>query len=232
MIRFWWLKAIGGPGSLGFFLAATACALALRLFPRTRRLGVWLLMAIPVSYLIFSIPAVAHALAGSAAAVHAEPAATYGRQDEIFVLDGDNYRSRAALTARLAPAMQPRTIWVAGGGELRDALVASGIRSGQWRWADTAARTTYDQMLWIQGSMAGRHVQRAAIVASRLHTPRVTAIAKQLRMNVVVVPSPVDAEPTNSGAKRWLPSLAGLRLSRDGLYERIAVAYYRRNGWM
>jgi uncharacterized SAM-binding protein YcdF (DUF218 family) len=87
-------------------------------------------------------------------------------------------------------------------------------------------------MLWIQGSMAGRHVQRAAIVASRLHTPRVTAIAKQLRMNVVVVPSPVDAEPTNSGAKRWLPSLAGLRLSRDGLYERIAVAYYRRNGWM
>jgi len=53
-----------------------------------------------------------------------------------------------------------------------------------------------------------------------------------LRMNVVVVPSPVDAEPTNSGAKRWLPSLAGLRLSRDGLYERIAVAYYRRNGWM
>jgi len=232
MIRFWWLKAIGGPGSLGFFLAVAACALALRRFSRTRRAGTWMLVALPISYLLLAVPAVANGFAGSAASVHAEPAAEYGHFDEIFVLDGDNYRSRASLTATLAPALQPRRIWVVGGGELRDALVAGGIRSGQWRWAETGARTTYDQMLWIRESIAERHVQRAAIVASRLHAPRVTAIAKQLQMNVVVIPSPVDAEPSMSGVRRWVPSLAGLRLSREGLYERIAVAYYRRNGWM
>jgi uncharacterized SAM-binding protein YcdF (DUF218 family) len=231
MIRFWWLKAIGGPGSVGFLVLGALCALALRSFPRTRRLGWWLLIALPISYLLLAIPAVAQTLAGSAAAERAAPAAAYGRHDDIYVLDGDNYRSRATMTATLAAAMRPRTVWVLGGRELRDALVAQGIPAGQWRWAGGPARTTQDQMLWIQASMTSR-TQRAVVVASRLHTPRVRAVAQQLQMNVVVIPTPLDDEPPVAGWGRWLPSLAGLRLSREGLYERVALAYYRSKGWL
>jgi hypothetical protein len=86
-------------------------------------------------------------------------------------------------------------------------------------------------MLWIQASMTSR-TERAVIAASRLHAPRVKAVAQQLRLNVLVVPSPVDAEPAVTGLGRWLPSVAGLRLSRESVYERIALAYYRSKGWL
>jgi len=94
-----------------------------------------------------------------------------------------------------------------------------------------AARTTYDQLLWVQESIATTHSRRAAVVASRVHLPRIVDAARRLKIDLVAIPSPLDSEPPDSGVRAWLPSFSGLQLSRDGLYERVAVAYYRWKGW-
>jgi hypothetical protein len=201
-------------------------------FRRTRRIGRLFVLGLFVCYLILSIPAVAHAIAGAAASARAEPAGTYGHLDEVFVIDGDNYQSRAALAVTLAAATSPRVVWVVGGGELRDALVAHGVPKRLWRWGGGAANTTYDQIAWVRDSMVKTGNPRAAIIASRLQTPRIAGLTRRQGLDVLIVPSPVDDEPAVSGVGRWLPSLSGLRLSRDGFYERMAVVYYRWNGWL
>ena len=232
MSRFWLFKSIGGPGSMGFLVFGTAVALLLVLFRRTRRIGRLGLIGLFACYTILSIPAVAQVIAGAATAIQAEPADTYGHLDEIFVIDGDNYRARAALAVKLTAATSPRVVWIVGGGELQNALIEYGVPEELWRWGPGGASTTHDQMLRIRGSMLKTGGRRVAVVASRLQVPRVIGVARRLGLDVLVIPSPMDHEPAASGLGRWLPSFSGLRLSHDGLYERMALAYYRWNGWL
>jgi uncharacterized SAM-binding protein YcdF (DUF218 family) len=231
MIRFWLLKTIGGPGSLRFLFLGTGVAVFLLAFRRTRRTGRWLLWSFLSLYFVLSLPVVARFLAGPAARTHSLPAAEYGHLDDLFVIDGDNYQSRAALAAVVARTASPRTVWVVGGGELRDAMLAHGIDKDVWRWGGGDAGTTYDQMVWIKKSIATTQSRRAAVIASRVHLPRIVELARRLPVEVVAIPSPLDSEPPDSGVWAWLPSFAGLHLSREGLYERVAVAYYRWKGW-
>ena len=231
MIRFWLLKAIGGPGSLKFLFVGTGLAVFLLAFRRTRRTGRWMLSGFLTLYFVLSLPAVARFVTGPAARTQSLPAPEYGHLDDLFVIDGDNYQSRAAMAVAVARTASPRTVWVVGGVELRDALVAHGIDKDLWRWGGGAANTTYDQMLWIQESIATTHSRRAAVVASRVHLPRIVDVARRLQVDLVAIPSPLDSEPPDSGVRAWLPSFSGLQLSREGLYERVAVAYYRRKGW-
>ena len=230
MIR-WLLKAIGGPGSMRFLFLGAGLALFFTAFRRTRHAARWMLSGLLLVYFVLSLPAVARFVAGPAARTRALPAAEYGRLDDLFVIDGDNYVSRAAVAAVVARAASPRIVWVVGGGELRDAMLAHGLDKDLWRWGGGAARTTRDQMLWIQESMASTRSRRAAVIASRVHLPRIVEVARWLQLDVVAIPSPLDSEPPDSGLRAWLPSFSGLRLSRDGLYERVAVAYYRWKGW-
>ena len=233
MVRFSLIKAIGAPGSFGFLAFGTAVGLALMFVsPRTRKLGRRMLVALAATYLILSIPVVATLIAGEDAAARAHSASAYGKLDEIFVLDGDNYLARAELTAQIVAASPPRTVWVLGGGELRRALVAYGVPNGMWQWGGGPARTTYDQMLWVQQTMEAGNTHRAAVVASRVQMPRVAGLARRLNLSVVLIPAPLDSEPAVSGVMSWLPSLAGLAVSRDALYEHLAFAYYRWNGWL
>jgi len=231
MIRFWLLKTIGGPGSMRFLVLGTGLSVFLLAFRRTRRTGRWLLYSFLLLYFVLSLPAVARFLAGPGARTQSLPAAEYGHLDDLFVIDGDNYESRAALAAVVARTASPRTVWVVGGGELRDAVLAHGLDKDLWRWGGGDAGTTYDQILWIQGSIARTQSRRAAVIASRVHLPRIVEVARRLRVDVVAIPSPLDSEPPDSGVRAWLPSFAGLQLSREGLYERVAVAYYRWKGW-
>ena len=73
---------------------------------------------------------------------------------------------------------------------------------------------------------------RAAVIVSRLQAARTRGLADRLGLDVLVIPAPVDSEPPSAGARRWLPSYAGLLMSRDALYEMVALAHYRRNGWI
>ena len=222
---------IGGPGSVGFLFVSAAIAAVLWRYRRTRRVGRWLLALLVGGYVVLSIPAVAHVIAGSAPATPAEDFSGYGTLDDVYVIDGDNYQARAATAVRLTSVAGPRRVWIVGGPELKNALIASGIPDELWRW-NGQARTTYDQTVWVQSSMRAHGSRRAALVVSRVHAGRVIGLVRRANLDVIVVSAPVDREPAAAGAWRWVPSLAALALSREALYERVAVAYYRRNGWI
>jgi uncharacterized SAM-binding protein YcdF (DUF218 family) len=225
------LKTIGGPGSLGFLVVGAAVGSLLLYWKRTRRLGRALLLMLAGIYLILSLPVVAQLLAGPGTE-RAAPLSSYGKLGEIFVIDGDNYRSRAVTTAELAAVAKPDVVWFLGGVDLGYELLANGLPPKLWRRTGSAARTTRDQILWIKGSIDRTRAEPAAVVASRLQAPRVLALARHEQLNVLVIPAPLDDEPPASGFRFWLPSLSGLANSREALYERLAVLYYRRNGWI
>lgn len=225
------LKSIGLPGSLGFLYLGVGIGVLLLIWNRTRRLGRMMLLVMAGGYLILSLPAVAQSLAGPGTEP-AAPLSSYGRLDEVFVIDGDNYRGRAATAVELASVARADVVWFLGGVDLGHALLASGLPPRLWRQAPSPARTTRDQVRWIKRSMGRTQPQRAAVVASRLQAPRVRALARHEQLDVVIVPAPLTDEPPRSGYRFWVPSPAALALSQEALYERLALVYYRRNGWI
>lgn len=224
------LKAIGAPGSLSFLFVGVGLCLLLLIWRRTRRLGRALLILMAGAYVILSLPVVAQLLAGPG--TERAPLSSYGRFDEVFVIDGDNYRGRAATAAELATVARPDVVWFLGGVELGYELLANGLPPQLWRQAPSPARTTRNQVLWIKRSIERTGAKRAALVTSRLQAPRIRELARHQQLDVVVVPARLDDEPPASGYRFWLPSLAGLALSREALYERAAFVYYQRNGWI
>jgi uncharacterized SAM-binding protein YcdF (DUF218 family) len=224
-------KAIGGPGSRGFFLFVVVIGLLLMVPARSRKWGRRLVVALTVSYLVLSIPAVSHLLAAWAGAPDPRTETVAGKLDDLFVLDGDNYVARAAMAAKIAPATAPRTVWVLGGSRLKRAMLDAGIPDDPASWTGSA-RTTQQQVAQVGQFMKENNSRRAALIVSRLQAARTRGLVARLGLDVLVIPAPVDHEPPSSGVRRWLPSLAGLVLSRDALYEMGALAYYRRNGWI
>jgi uncharacterized SAM-binding protein YcdF (DUF218 family) len=225
------LKMIGLPGSFRFLYFGLGIGVLMLIFKRTRRLGRVMLIAMAGAYLILSLPVVANAIAGPGTEP-AAPVSSYGRIDEVFVIEGDNYEGRAAIAAELTAVAKPHTVWVVGGVELSYALLARGIPPALWRQPPGFSRTTRAQIQWIKSSVDRTRPPRAAIVTSRLQAPRVLALARQEHLDIVIVPAPLTDEPARSGVGLWLPSRAGLALSREALYERFALVYYRRNGWI
>jgi uncharacterized SAM-binding protein YcdF (DUF218 family) len=236
------IKSIGGPGSFGFFLFSAVIGLALMIPKRTRRLGRLLVVLLTVCYLTLSIPAVSHSLAAQAGSPDYEAASITGGLDDLFVLEGDNNTARAVVASKVAAATKPRKLWVLGGKFLRDELIATGYpaslvpdvdgRPGNSPAWNASARTTREQMLLVGRLMQETGGKRAAVIVSRLQAMRTRGLAQRLGLDVLVIPAPVDHEPPISGTPRWMPSFAGLLLSRDALYEMLALAYYRRNGWI
>src|SRR5262245_60737299 len=94
------LKAIGAPGSLSFLFVGVGLSVLLLILRRTRRLGRALLVIFAAAYVVLSLPVVAHRLAGHG--TERPPLSSYGRLDEVYVIDGDNYRGRAATAVELA----------------------------------------------------------------------------------------------------------------------------------
>ena len=224
------LKAIGAPGSLSFLVVGVGLCLLLLVWRRTRRLGRALLIMMAGAYVILSLPVVAQRLAGPDS--EPPPLSSYGRFDEVFVVDGDNFRGRAATAVELAAVAKPDVVWFLGGTDLGYELLAKGLPPKLWRQAPSPARTTRTQVQWIKMSIDWTGAKRAALVTSRLQAPRVREVVRHEQVNVVVVPARLDNEPAAAGYRLWLPSLAGLALSREALYERAALLYYRRNGWI
>jgi uncharacterized SAM-binding protein YcdF (DUF218 family) len=225
------IKTIGLPGSLGFLCFGIGIGGLLLIWKRTRRLGRIALVAMAGGYLILSLPAVAQSIAGPGTEP-APPLASYGRLDEVFVIDGDNYQGRATTAAELAAVAKPRVVWLIGGIDLGHALLVSGVSPKLWRWPPGGALTTREQVRLIKRSVDKTRPERAAVVTSRLQAPRILALARQEQLDIVVVPAPLTNEPSRSGFRFWVPSRAALSLSEEALYERLALVYYRRNGWI
>lgn len=209
-----------------------ALFIAMLFFKKTRRLGRLLLGGLVAVYLILSLPVVSTAIAGHAPASDIAGVATLGPFDDIFLLDGDNYEARAALAATLDRTIKVRWIWILGYGELRDALRASGVSPDRWRWGYSDGDTTQGQVSQIRRLMDHYKSHRAVAIVSRLQAERLEGLVRKQGLNVVVLAAPVDAEPPTHGASRFLPSMAALFHSRDAIYERVALAYYRWKGWV
>jgi hypothetical protein len=66
----------------------------------------------------------------------------------------------------------------------------------------------------------------SAVLVSQLQYPRVAAFLSAARLEVLLVPGPLDEPLPASGPLRWIPSLGALATTRDTLYELAAIYYY------
>jgi uncharacterized SAM-binding protein YcdF (DUF218 family) len=223
-------KLVGPPGSLTFLTVCVGLGLvAIYIWPRHRGAGRgWLLLVAGV-YLALSLPCTAGAITDRLPT----PARSSAVRpiDTLIVLDGDNWRGRVRTAGAAFAADAPRVVWVFGHAWLLEPLMAAGIPSSKIAHVSGDA-TTRGQMTHLRMLYASSNPGSMAIVASRLHMPRVAALAHTMDLPVAQLPSPLDDEPPVSGVWRLIPAYSALRASQDALYEHAALAYYRWHGWI
>ncbi len=225
------LKQVGAPGSYGFLVLCSAFGFLLIHLWRRPILGrAWLFAVISV-YLVLATPA---------AALHIADALTQYRPvpelrrlpivDVVITFGGDNVRGRASETLRAFTAWPSARIVLFGDDWLLDQLQAGGIPSDQITH-DPRAPNTLEQMVAVRDYVRTHPHEATAVVASRLQMPRIAAIADTMQLPITLLPSPADVEPPRAGPDRWLPRYTALRISRDAIYEYVALIYYRWKGF-
>jgi uncharacterized SAM-binding protein YcdF (DUF218 family) len=120
---------------------------------------------------------------------------------------------------------------VSGRPWLEQQLVQAGIPADRIV-TDLRSPTTRIQLQELPGLLEGRSAGRVVMVASRLQMPRVVALARAQGLAASFAPSPIDTEPPESGIRRFVPTYTALRVSRDAIYEHLALAYYRYRSWI
>jgi uncharacterized SAM-binding protein YcdF (DUF218 family) len=226
------LKFIGGPGSIGFLVASVVFGLLLRRL-RPQHALAWraLIGSVCGLYLILSVPVVGYTIAGWLPPLTPGARPVRGSLDTLVVFDGDNRRGRLREGLRVWNDVSPDEVIVSGGEWLMDGFRQGGVPSARLK-QDASAGTTRAQVDWTATLAADRPGTRIGVVASALQMPRVEALMRAGGLRVVLLPSPVDAEPVTRGWRAWVPSYLALRLSRDALYELAALRYYARRGWI
>jgi uncharacterized SAM-binding protein YcdF (DUF218 family) len=225
------LKWIGGPAFV--FVLAAVCGAALLagyVWPRWRR-AAWLVVgAVLGPSVILSLPVVAHGIAARLPGV-VQASVSSGSIDTLIVFDGDNRRGRLREGLRVWTESAPRQVIVSAVSQwLPEHLVEAGIPAGRLRQDDSSSNTR-EQVEWAARYAEAHPYERLALVASALQMPRVAALARADGLHAALLPSPVDVEPARAGWRRWVPTYAALRLSRDAFYELMALEYYERQGW-
>jgi uncharacterized SAM-binding protein YcdF (DUF218 family) len=185
--------------------------------------------AVVASYVVLSLPVVSRLIDRRLMAFTqgVDPSSDSGVQT-IIVLDGDNRRGRLARTLSLWKSTSPRRVIVSGQEWLADRLVEAGVPTKAVE-RETEASTTLEQIAWL--TRIDADPRTVAVVASRLQTPRVQALLRKAGIQPRLVPASIDAEPPDAGWTCFVPSYAALRLSRDAIYELVALRYYRARGW-
>jgi hypothetical protein len=226
------LKPIDAPGSIAFLVLCVLFSLVLAfVWPRSRRVArVWLL-GVAGCYLVLALPLTAHAIAAALPAVVADDVAPDERLDALIVFDGDNRRGRVRRAAAAFAATRPDAVWILGEQWMLDELPNEGVPAGVIH-QDAGTLNTREQMSWVARYTAEHPDARLALVASRLQMPRVAALRATARLDVSLLPSPVDDEPAAAGAGLIVPTYLALRVSRDAIYEHLALVYYRQKGWI
>ena len=226
-------KWIGGPGSIGFLVLCCALGGALALIgPRSRRVArAWLLLVF-AAYFVAALPFVSHAVSARLPAYTPvwTPDGT-GDKDILVVLSGDNAFGRARETRRILDVVKPRCVLVSGSRWFVRMLIEAGVARDQFR-VDNTTTTTREQIGKLSQWAEQCGAERVVLVASTLSMSRVAELARVARVPVVLAPSAVDSVPATSGVWKVVPSYGALRMTRDAVYEHIALAYYRHRRWI
>jgi hypothetical protein len=229
------VKVTDGPGSIDFLLLCIAIGLILLfVWPRRRRpAAIWTAGVLTV-YAILALPLTARAIAAGLPRADVRGLAPGTRIDTLVIFDGDNRRGRIHSAARVYAESRPDSVWVLGieAKWYEPELLQVGI-PGPALHFDVQTLNTRDQVAWIGRQATSKPDRRMAIIASRLQTPRIAGMLSHAGLSgVPLVEAPIDAEPPVAGGALVLPSYVALRVSRDAIYEHLALAYYRHNGWV
>jgi len=226
------LKWTGGPGSIQLLLILSAAGVWLHYCrPRQRLIARAILGTTALAYWILATPVTALALEGWLPKTPLDSVRKSTEFDTIVILDGDNRRGRLAEALTLWREQTPKQLIVSGQPWLRDELIAAGVPEGRVN-REGAATNTREQIAWLKALVSSPTSGEVAVVASRLQAPRVAALIRRTGVRTVIVPASIDAEPGRGGIWALVPSYAALRLSRDALYECLALRYYEARGWI
>ena len=227
------LKWTGGPGSIQLLLILATCGLWLYYRrPRRRLLARAILGMTGLVYWVLATPVTAIAIEGLLPAVPAMPPFRDSGLATLVVLDGDNRRGRLAEALTVWRQAAPGRVVVSGETWLRNELIAAGVPEDQIH-REAVSANTREQILWLRALTSQRpELREPAVIASRLQAPRVTALIRRAGIQATVVSAPLDVEPRRKGVWALMPSYAALRLSRDALYECVALRYYQMRGWI
>ena len=211
------------------FGAAFLLGLVLLVWPKTRRFAKrWLLWVTGV-YVVFGLPVVANAIAGTLP----KPAHSAPTQPvrALIILDGDNRRGRLREALTVLRRDDPPTVWILGDEWFLDELEAEGYPRDRFLH-ETETTNTREQMQWVARFAADHPGTEPVLVVSRLQTPRVVGLARAAGTDATIVSSPIDDEPPTAGWRLFVPSYVALRTSRDALYEHCALWWYWWKGWI
>jgi uncharacterized SAM-binding protein YcdF (DUF218 family) len=225
------LKAVGGPGSIGFLAMCCAIGLGLRAAGAARAGRAWLL-SVYIAYVFAGLPIVAKAVQIWLPADRpvADPGVFAGA-DALIVLHGDNVRGRVREAVRILSAANPPALLVSGDSDFVDLLVHAGLPRDRLVVESTSTNTR-EQVQFVARFVRERQIQKPVLVASRLQTPRIGALLRRADVRPVLAPSEIDDEPPVQGVMLWVPMYKALRVTRDGFYELLALRYYNRQGWI
>jgi uncharacterized SAM-binding protein YcdF (DUF218 family) len=225
-------KMIGAPGSLGFLAAAcVAGGLFSWVWPERRWLAVAWLLAIGLVYLILASPLAAQSIAESLPRVPCCDVSSVRRVNQLFVLGGDNETGRVAETITVWRALKPRVVILLADEAFAQRVAEAGVPRSRIRH-NNAPETTRAQIEWIAAEVRSHPADASALIASRVQMPRVVQLTRRYGFNVLFLSSPLDHEPSMTGIWSLIPTYAALEVSRDALYERAALTYYRSRGWI
>jgi uncharacterized SAM-binding protein YcdF (DUF218 family) len=212
---------------MGFLALCCLIGLALRWRGWIRAGRAWLL-TVYIAYVLAGLPVLANSIAAALSDyVPLQDLGSVGSADVLIVLHGDNVRGRVREAKRVFDAATPPVVIVSGGPDFIELIIAGGIPEERIV-REHHARNTAQQVVYLADFVRQHAMKKAVLIASRLQMPRIAALTRAERWDVVLAPSPVDAEPPQSGVGRFIPRYAGLRVTRDALYEHLAIRYYRR----
>jgi hypothetical protein len=221
------LKWIGAPGSLTFLALCCGTGLLLRWAGYVRAGKVWL-FAVYLSYVVGGLPPVSRFIESKLQPLPPLPndALSAPDIDAIVVLHGDNVLGRVRETLRLADSSTAPIVVALGDESFCRMVEEAGVPAPRLR-CRSGPSTTRAQLLDVQEQIRRGVFKHPVLVASRLQMPRIRGVLAVTGVAATLAPSAVDDEPG-----RYLPSYLALRISRDALYEHVAIWHYRRQGWI
>jgi uncharacterized SAM-binding protein YcdF (DUF218 family) len=225
-------KLIGGPGSLGFLLLCILTGVILLVvWPRKVRLGVWWLFGVGLVHLVLASPWMASTMVNALPPYAPPLPETWRPLDTLVVLSGDNNDGRVSAARQVFREARPGAVHVLADIPFYNEILLAGIPRDLVH-LDASGGTTRDQLAQVARIAGEASAGRVAVIASRLQAPRVAALIRAAGLSALLIPSPTDEQPPTGGVWRFVPTYGSMLLSRDAIYEHLALAYYRRRGWI
>jgi len=225
-------KLIGGPGSLGFLSLCILTGLALLVaWPRRAKIASFWLLGVGLVHFVLASPWMASALVNWLPQYAPPLPAAWHPLDTLVVLSGDNNDGRVSAARRVFRETTPSAVYVLADIPFYNDILLAGIPRDRAH-LHASGGTTRDQLAQVAHIAAEPSAGRVAVIASRLQAPRVAALIRAAGLSALLIPSPTDVQPPTSGVWQFLPTYGSMLLSRDAIYEHLALSYYRRRGWI